>query len=326
MLISRTPLRVSFFGGGTDLPEYFESHRGAVIGTAIDKYVYHTVSRFPSELFDYSTRISYSKVECVKSIEDIEHKPFREILRHSGVHKDVEIHVASDLPSFSGLGSSSSFTVGLIKALRGFRNEHIGQQELMKEAIRIEREVLNEAVGCQDQAFAAFGGMNIVSFQPNNSINVERLSVSQATIEELSASLILFFTGITRKAVNIEADKIKRISQLGKNLSSMLNVVDEAYNLLTSGRELEKFGYLLDKTWQEKKQLSEAVSNSVIDDIYTTAMANGALGGKLLGAGGGGFLLFFVPPERREKLINSLSHLSEIKFSMNAPGSTIIHS
>lgn len=326
MLICRTPFRVSFFGGGTDLPEYFNKYRGAVIGTAIDKYIYHTISRFPSELFEYNTKISYSKVECVKSIDDITHLPFREILRSTNILKDVEIHIAADLPSYSGLGSSSSFTVGLLQAINAFKGQDISPLELAKEAIRIERDVLRESVGCQDQTFAAFGGMNLIRFGPDNEIVVEPLHLSGNVIEELSASLIMFFTGITRRASNIEADKIKHINSLESNLHSLLSIVEEAYELLQSGTNLFKFGELLHRGWNEKKRLANGVSNPVIDEIYDTGIRNGALGGKLLGAGGGGFMLFFVPPEKREKLKKSLSHLSEIPFSMGAAGSTIIYS
>ncbi len=325
MLISRTPFRVSFFGGGTDLPEFYRKHKGAVIGTAIDKYIYHTVSRFPSELFDYTTRISYSKVECVNNINEIQHAPFREILKECGIEKDVEIHIAADLPSFSGLGSSSSFSVGLLNALTRFQGKGLSPLELAKEAIRIEREVLREAVGCQDQAFAAFGGMNLISFKPDDSIEVEPIAISPAAMEELSASLVLFFTGITRRAVNVESDKIKRINDLSQNLLSMLNIVDDAYRLLTNGRNLEQFGALLHKTWVEKKALSSGVSNEQIDNMYRLGMENGALGGKLLGAGGGGFLLFFVPPEKKQVLRKAMSSFSEIEFTMAAPGSSIIY-
>lgn len=326
MIISRTPLRISFFGGGTDLPEFYRNHRGAVLGTAIDKYIYHSVFRFPSKLFDYKTRISYSKVECVNDISEIQHRPFREILKELGVNGDIEIHVASDLPSFSGLGTSSAFTVGLIKALSAYNNKHIGQAELTREAVRIEREVLKEAVGCQDQAFAAYGGLNLITFSQDDGISVERLSISKTRMEELSESLMLYFTGITRRAHDIESEKIKNIGAIEDNLKSMLKLVDTAYDLIAGNSSLSKFGLLLDRTWQDKKKLSAGVSNEVIDTIYQTAMANGALGGKLLGAGGGGFLLFFVPPENKSKLRAALSHYHEIKFSMNAPGATIIHS
>ncbi len=325
MLISRTPLRISFFGGGTDLPEFYLKNGGAVIGSAIDKYIYHTVSPFPSELFDYTTKIVYSKVECVKAIDEIQHVPFREILRESGITKDIEIHVAADLPSFSGLGSSSTFTVGLLNALNGFQKRKISTLELANEAIRIEREILQEAVGCQDQAFAAFGGMNLITFEKDGKIKVEPLGISKDTKEELSQSLILYFTGITRRAVNIEAEKIKRIANIEGNLKSMLMIVDEAYNLLTSGKDLSGFGKLLDKSWKEKKCLAAGVTNSEIDAMYRTAMENGALGGKLLGAGGGGFLLFFIPPEKRKGLQKAMQGYCEIEFSLEAPGATIIY-
>jgi len=325
MIICRTPFRVSFFGGGTDLPEFFQKNGGAVIGTAIDKYIYHSVSKFPSELFEYNTKIVYSKIECVKNIEDLMHAPFREILKESNVLKDVEIHIAADLPSYSGLGSSSSFSVGLLKALYTFRGIDVTPLALAEEAIRIEREVLKEAVGCQDQTFAAFGGLNFIRFGPGSSISVEPLRLSELTMEELSASLVMYFTGITRRAANIEADKIKNINTLNANLKSMLQIVDEAYDLLISGKPLSRFGTLLNRGWMEKKSLAAGVTSSVIDEIYSTAMKNGALGGKLLGAGGGGFMLFFVPPEKREQLKKSLSHLSEIPFKIDAPGSSIIH-
>jgi len=325
MIICRTPFRVSFFGGGTDLPEFFQKNGGAVIGTAIDKYIYHTVSKFPSELFEYNTKIVYSKIECVNHIDDLLHAPFREILRESNIIKDIEIHIAADLPSYSGLGSSSSFSVGLLKALSRFRGINITPLELANEAIRIEREVLNEAVGCQDQTFAAFGGFNLIRFGPGSSISVEPLLISKEKMEELSASLIMFFTGITRRAASIEADKIKNINTLNDNLKSMLHIVDEAYELLISDKPLSGFGTLLNRGWIEKKALAAGVTSNIIDEIYSTAMQNGALGGKLLGAGGGGFMLFFVPPEKRDKLKKSLNHLTEIPFKMDAPGSSIIH-
>jgi D-glycero-alpha-D-manno-heptose-7-phosphate kinase len=185
--------------------------------------------------------------------------------------------------------------------------------------------VLKEAVGCQDQTFAAFGGFNLIRFGPGSSISVEPIHLSELTMEELSASLIMFFTGITRRAASIEADKIKNINSLNTNLQSMLRIVDEAYDLLVAGKPLSDFGTLLNRGWMEKKSLAAGVTSSVIDEIYSTAMQNGALGGKLLGAGGGGFMLFFVPPEKREQLKKALSHLSEIPFKMDAPGSSIIH-
>lgn len=326
MIITKTPLRVSFFGGGTDFPEYFSRKGGAVLGTAIDKYVYLSVMRFPSELFDYSVRLAYRKVECVTDVAHIEHAPFREILRHCGIEKNVEINVAADLPSFSGLGTSSSFTVGLIKALNAYGGRHISALDLATQAINIEREVLHEAVGFQDQTFAAFGGFNVIQFSGPDNINVERVVVGHDRLQELDQSLMMFFTGLTRRAQDVEKSKLKNLVAIEENLGRMQRLVEEAHSSLTSNRSLSEFGALLDKTWKEKRSLDPAVSNAQIDHMYDVAMTAGALGGKLLGAGGGGFLLFFVPPERKAKVRAALADYHEIGFSINAPGSSVIHS
>jgi D-glycero-alpha-D-manno-heptose-7-phosphate kinase len=325
MIIAKTPLRVSFFGGGTDLPDFFSKHGGAVLGTSIDKYVYHSVSSFPSHLFDYSVRISYSKVECVRSTAEIEHTPFREILKDFQLDRDIEIHVAADLPSFSGLGTSSAFTVGLIKALHAFKGRHISRSELASEAIRIEQQVLKEAVGCQDQAFAAHGGLNQMRFSRSGDVVVERVSMPGHRREELSQSLMLFFTGITRRAQNIEMNKIKNMARIEGNLLKMLRHVDTACDILTGTGSMTPLGLLLNETWREKRELDPAVSNPTIDAMYEKALEAGALGGKLLGAGGGGFMLFFVPPEQRRTLRTALAGYHEIPFQIDAPGASIIH-
>jgi D-glycero-alpha-D-manno-heptose-7-phosphate kinase len=326
MIITKTPLRVSFFGGGTDFPEYFSRNGGAVLGTAIDKYVYLSVMRFPSELFDYTVRLAYRKVECVSDVAKIEHAPFREILRHCGIEKNVEINVAADLPSFSGLGTSSSFTVGLIKALNAYEGRHISALELATQAIKIEREVLHEAVGCQDQTFAAFGGFNVIQFSGPDRINVERVVIGHDRLTELDGCLMMFFTGLTRRAQEVEKSKLKNLAAIQESLGRMLRLVDEAHALLTSNRSLSEFGILLDRTWKEKRSLDAAVSNPQIDHMYDVAMKAGALGGKLLGAGGGGFLLFYVPIERQPRVRAALADYHEIEFSINAPGSSVIHS
>jgi len=326
MIITRTPLRVSFFGGGTDFPDFFSQHGGAVLGTAIDKYIYHTVSHLPSWLFDHKIRFAYRKVEHARSLDEVEHRPFREILRYCGVQQDVEVNLASDLPSFSGLGSSSSFTVGLIKGVRAFQGRHIGQEELARSAIHVEREVLREAVGQQDQIFAAFGGLNVIRFSGRNDFVVERVPVSPERIRELGDSLLLYFTGITRRAQEVEASKIANMARIQENLRKMLLLVDRAYDALTGNGSLAGFGELLHETWVEKKQLDPGVSTPEIDRLYATGMAAGALGGKLLGAGGGGFMLFFVPPERQAAVRAALSGYHEVPFGINAPGSTIVHS
>jgi len=326
MIITKTPLRISFFGGGSDLPEYFGRHGGAVLGTSIDKYVYLSVTRFPSRLFDYNIRVAYRKVECVGSLEQIEHSPVREALRLCGIERDIEISVAADLPSFSGLGSSSSFSVGLLKALHGHLGRHIGAAELMGLAIHLERDILREAVGYQDQVFAAYGGFNYVEFSGSHGVHVERVATSRERLEELDRSLMMFFTGVTRRAASVEQDKIANLSAIEENLARMRRMVDEGLAILTSNRPLSEFGELLRRTWQEKRCLSNAVSNPVIDGMYATAMENGAIGGKLLGAGGGGFMLLFVPPERQQRLREALQGFHEVEFSINAPGSAVIHS
>ena len=326
MIIVRTPLRISFFGGGTDFPEFFSKNSGAVLGTAIDKYIYHTISHVPSWLFDHKIRFAYRKVEFANSLDEIEHIPFREILRYCGILKDIEVNLASDLPAFSGLGSSSSFTVGLIKGLNAFSGKHVNQQNLAKQAIHIEREVLREAVGVQDQIFAAYGGLNLVQLSSNNNFSVERIALSNDRLAELDASLMLFFTGITRQAQEVEKKKIQNIANINESLRKMLVLVERAHTALTSNASLASFGSLLNETWKEKRLLDPAVSNSDIDLLYEKGIEAGALGGKLLGAGGGGFMLFFVPPEKQNRVRLALAAYNEVQFSINAPGSSIIHS
>lgn len=326
MIICRTPLRISFVGGGTDFPEFFGRHGGAVLATAIDKYIYHSVSRFPSELFDYSIRLAYRKVECVKSLDDVEHSPFREILRYFGIERDVEISLAADLPSFSGLGSSSSFTVGLINALTAFQGRFIARGELARLAIRMEREILQEAVGLQDQVVAAYGGLNLITFSGSDQFVVTRVAISRRRLEELNGSLMLFFTGITRQAERIERRKIRRLGRIETGLKRLLGLVDRAHEILTGNGPLESFGEVLDRAWREKRELDTAVSNPAIDGMYERAIAAGALGGKLCGAGGGGFLLLFVPADRQEAVRRALRGHPEVRFGIDAPGSGIVHS
>lgn len=326
MIISKTPLRISFFGGGTDFPEFYEQHGGAVLGSAIDKNIYHAVTRFHSELFDYSIRLAYRKVECVKSLEDIEHAPFREILRKLEIIKDVEISLTSDLPSFSGLGSSSAFTVGLINALNAYKGKHIGQNSLAKSAIHMERETLKESVGCQDQIFSAFGGFNLIEFKPHNEFTVNRVSLSGPRMEEFNESLLMFFTGITRRASALERKKIENLAANEAALKRMLALVGKAHDVLMSNQSLSEFGKLLDETWREKRTLDAGVSCDEIDQMYKSALEAGAIGGKLLGAGGGGFMLFFVPPEKQDSVRKTLAAYYEVRFNLNTPGSGIIYS
>lgn len=326
MIICQTPFRVSFFGGGTDHPEFFEKHGGAVLGTAIDKFIYHSVAPFPSRLFDYSIRLSYRQVECVKEIDEIQHAPFREVLRELSYSSDVEINLAADLPSSSGLGSSSSFTVGLFNALLAMRGEFISKHDLAYRAIRMERQVLGETVGCQDQVMAAFGGFNLVTFHREDQIVVHRVPLSRDRMTELDESLMLFFTGFTRRAEQIEKAKLKRMDEIEARLKRMLGLVENAYGLLAGNQPLSAFGELLHTAWMEKRALDAGVSNPQIDRIYELGREAGALGGKLLGAGGGGFVLLFVPPERQPAVRHALRNYYEAPFHINAPGSGIIHS
>jgi len=326
MIITRTPLRVSFFGGGTDFPDFFSRHGGAVLGSAIDKYIYHTVSHLPSWLFDHKIRFAYRKVEHARSLDEVEHRPFREILRHCGVMQDVEVNLASDLPSFSGLGSSSSFTVGLLKGIHAFQGKHIGPEDLARTAIYVERSVLKETVGLQDQVFAAYGGLNVIRFRGEDDFVVERVPISQQRLRELNDSLLLFFTGVTRQAQEVEKSKLSNLERIQDNLKKMHLMVERGYDALTSNGSLVQFGQLLHDSWMEKRNLDKSVSNSTIDKLYETGVNAGALGGKLLGAGGGGFMLFLCPPEQQPTVRKALQQYHEVRFALNAPGSTVVHS
>ncbi|NVK33313.1 MAG: hypothetical protein HWE23_02465 [Rhodobacteraceae bacterium] len=325
MIIVRTPLRISLFGGGTDFPEYFKANGGGVIGSAIDKYIYHTLSHFPSWLFEHKIRFAYRIVEQVPDVEHIKHRPFKEILKYHGIHENIEVNLASDLPSFTGLGSSSSFTVGLIKGLNAFKGQLIGMKELAQTAIHLERNVLEESVGFQDQLFASYGGFNHIKFYGNESFDVERINVNEGQTQELSDNLILLYTGMTRRASDIEEEKLKRMDKNLSSLDRMYACVDEARKVLSSGDSIDDIGHLLDESWQLKRSLSGDVTNPHIDDAYKLGMQSGALGGKLLGAGGGGFLLFYVPKREQHRFRSAFSNMHEVAVTLNAQGSSVIH-
>lgn len=325
MIITRTPFRISFFGGGTDYPEYFTRYGGAVLGTAIDKFGYISVTHFYSRLFDYSIRFAYRQVECVKRLDEIQHAPFRECLRWCGISDSIEVNYVAELPSFSGLGTSSSFIVGLLNALYAFQGRYIQPMDLAYQAIKIEREVLKEAVGCQDQVFAAVGGFNLIEFRAMEDIVVHRVPLSRERLHEFEEHLLVLDTGIRRRASEIAANQIRKVDANRQQLKQMRKMVDEGYAILTGSGDLAKFGLLLHRAWCLKRTLDDSVSNDVIDNIYEQGRRAGALGGKLLGAGGGGFILFFVPPEKKQAVRESLGHLVEIPVRVNAPGSCIIH-
>ncbi len=299
---------------------------GAVLATAIDKYSYVTASPFLSHLFDYSIRVSYRKVELAREVSAIEHSVFRECLKICRLEKDIELHNVADLPAFTGLGSSSTFTVSLLHALHCFAGQFIKPKELSQEAIYVERHILEENVGCQDQVMAAYGGFNLVEFHSETDIHVQRVPLSPERLADFEKHLFLVFTGIKRKASDVAAQQLKRVEQNLPVLRAMKAMVSEGYELLTSSRPLHDFGKLLHRAWEAKRSLDGCVSNMEIDAAYHRGIEAGAWGGKLLGAGGGGFLLFFAPPEVHPKLASAFAGLQLLKVRINAPGSQIIFS
>lgn len=326
MLISRAPVRISFFGGGTDYPEYFLQHGGAVLATAIDKFSYVTASPFLSHLFDYSIRVSYRKVELVKNPSEMEHVVFRECLKFCGLEKDIELHNVADLPAFTGLGSSSAFTVSLLQALHSFKGEFIRPLDLAYEAIYVERHLVKDKVGCQDQLMAAMGGFNLVEFRKEDDIVVSRVTMAPERMAEFEEHIFIVFTGIKRRAANVVEKQLKRVGDNKETLKLMRSMVDKGWDILTSNQCLSAFGELLDQAWQAKRSLDVGISNGDIDRIYQQGREAGAWGGKLLGAGAGGFMLFFAPPSVHPRLAETFKDHQVLSVKINAPGSQIIFS
>ena len=326
MIISRAPVRISFLGGGTDYPEHFLKEGGAVLATAIDKFSYVTASPFLSHLFDYAMRISYRKVELVKEVHSIEHNVFRECLKLCSFERDIELHNFADLPAFTGLGSSSAFTVSLLQALHTFKGQFLRPEELACEAIHVERHILKDNVGCQDQVLSAYGGFNLVEFRTEKDFVVNRVPLPPQRLVDFQAHLFLVFTGITRKASDVVAHQLKRVEQNLPALRAMRAMVYEGHDILVAGRSLREFGELLHRAWEAKRSLDGGISNAEIDGIYATGREAGAWGGKLLGAGGGGFMLFFAPPESHPKLRHVFAGRQVLNVKINAPGAQIIFS
>lgn len=326
MIITRTPLRISFFGGGTDFPEYYQSHGGIVVAAAIDRYCYMNASRFPSRLFDYAIRVSYSRGELVRSPADIEHPVFRACLEHVGISSDIELHAILDLPAFTGLGSSSSFTVGLLHALHTFKGNRVTPGMLSSEAIHIERSVLGECVGCQDQLIAAHGGFCLIEFGKEGLPKVSQIRISARNLERLQQHILLVFTKITRRAQQIEKTKLPAMAMGSEIFAAMKEMAKSSLRILEADDaiDVEALGTLLDENWQHKRRLSANVSNDVIDEMYKMGMAKGAYGGKLLGAGGGGFLMFLAPPERHEHIRNAFSGHECQQMELGVSGSQVI--
>jgi D-glycero-alpha-D-manno-heptose-7-phosphate kinase len=324
MIISRTPFRVSLFGGGTDYPAWFREHGGAVLGTAIDKYCYISVRVLPP-FFEHRHRIVYSKVELVHGIDEIQHPAVRGVLSEFKVRDGLEIHHDADLPARSGLGSSSSFTVGLLHALHAMRGRMVTKGELSREAIRIEQEVLEESVGCQDQIFAAYGGFNRIDFNADGTFLTSPLVLRPERRAEFAQSMMLFFTGFSRFATDFAKDQLSNIKSRVVQLTAMRAMVDEAQEILRDEhRPIREIGVLLHEAWRLKRQLADTVSNPQIDEIYEAGRSAGAIGGKLLGAGGGGFIVFFVEPECRERVREKLKNLIHVSFGIDTEGSKIV--
>ncbi|MDE1920916.1 MAG: kinase [Candidatus Omnitrophica bacterium] len=323
MIISRTPFRMSFFGGGTDYNGWFQEHNGAVLATTIDKYCYITCRYLPP-FFEHKSRIIYSVMEHVReSIDEINHPSVRECLRFLKIQEGLEIHHDGDLPARTGLGSSSSFTVGLLNSLYALKGQMVSKERLAREAIHVEQDMIKENVGCQDQMQAAYGGFNLIEFGGTNHLRVQPLTLPASKLELLQEHLMLFFSGFSRNASTIAKAQVDNIPQKKVELSRMHEMVREAVEVL-NGNDLLKFGRLLDESWKLKRTLSDKISTPHIDDLYATAVKAGAVGGKLLGAGGGGFVLFFAEPSRQAKIRQALKNLLEVPFKFESSGSQII--
>ncbi len=324
MIISRTPHRVSFFGGGTDYPGYYLDYGGKVLGTAIDKYCYLNVRKLPP-FFDHKHRIVYSLQENVNELGEIKHPSVRETLKYLDIDFGVSIHHDGDIPARSGMGSSSAFTTGLLKSMLALKGKYISNKELAKEAIHIEQDLIKENVGSQDQTFAAFGGFNIIEFFKNGEINVNPVIISPGRLKQFESSLMLFFTGLSRIASRVAKEQVNNIKTNLDRLHKMKELVDTAVEILSSEHTpLRAFGELLNDSWRLKKTLSKHITTPQVEQIYERALNAGAIGGKLLGAGGGGFVLFYVEPEDQAKVRRALKDYLHIPFSFDYDGSKIV--
>lgn len=323
MIITKTPFRMSFFGGGTDMESFFKENGGSVLSTTFDKYCYVNVRHLP-RFFDYSTELSYSKTERVTSIDAIEHPAIRNAMKMLDMH-EIRLTYEADLPARSGLGTSSSFAVGMLNAFYALKGKYASKKQLADEAIYLERVLCNEAGGWQDQIAASFGGFNRIDFN-SDGYTVQPVIVSPERKQQLNNNLMMFFTGFTRFSSEIQkANKLDDESKT-KQLKQMLTLVDEAESILTDqSKDLDDFGRLLDVTWKLKRQTGKSVSTSNIDNLYDKGISAGALGGKLLGAGGGGFLVFYVTPEKQAAVKEAMKDLLYIPFKFEDSGTQVIY-
>jgi D-glycero-alpha-D-manno-heptose-7-phosphate kinase len=324
MIISRTPYRISLFGGGTDYPAWYRGHGGAVIGTTINKYCYVSIRCLPP-FFEHRHRIVYSKIELPNTVDEIQHPAVRAVLKETGINSGVEIQHHGDLPARSGMGSSCAFTVGLLHAVRAFQGRMASPRWLADEGTRIEQEVIRENVGSQDQIWAAFGGTNVITFQKDGSYAVHPVVLSPERRRELESHMLLFFTRFTRVASSIAEKTIARLPKKTRQLNRLRQMVDEAAEVLTNPcRSVAEIGPMLHDSWLIKKDLTEEVSTPLIDMIYESARSAGALGGKLLGAGGGGFMVLIAKPQDHQRIREKLRGFIEVTFQIGSSGSRIV--
>lgn len=322
MIITKTPFRMSFFGGGTDFKGFYNEHGGAVISTTFNKYCYVNVRHLP-RFFDYSSELSYAQIERVNEIENIKHPAIREAMKFLDMH-EIRLTYEADLPARSGLGTSSSFAVGMLNAFYGLKGKYADKKKLADEAIYLERVLCKESGGIQDQIAAAFGGLNRINFNADG-YTVNPIIVSAERKKELNDNLMLFFTGFSRFSSDISKVQENTMKDKTKQLLEMLRLVDDAEKILTSKNDLNDFGRLLDYTWKLKRGITSKISNDSIDTLYTKAIKAGAIGGKLLGAGGGGFLLFYVEPGKRRAVKEAMKDLLYVPFEFENNGTSIIH-
>ena len=323
MIISRTPLRVSFIGGGSDLSVYYRRRPGSVVSSAVDMYIYITVNK----KFDDLIRVSYSKTEMVQSVDEVEHNIIREALKMTGISKGVDIVYMGDIPLGSagvGLGSSSSLAVGVLNALYAYKGQHVSAEHLAREACEIEIEVLQHPIGKQDQYAAAYGGLNFIQFNKDESVFVDPIICGKEIRHKLNSKLLLFYTGITRISSNILAEQKSNIDSNGQYLDEMVKLSNVFMELLIKG-DLNSIGYLLHEGWEYKKKLAATITTNMIDDYYEKARKAGAIGGKVLGAGGGGFLLLYCDEKYQDRVRKALSGLKEVPFLFEPQGSKIIY-
>ena len=323
MIITKTPFRISFFGGGTDMPSFFNEHGGAVISTTFDKYAYVNVRHLPP-FMPYYTELCYSRFERVNDVNDIEHPAIREAMRMLDIH-EIRLTYEGDLPARTGLGTSSTFAVGMLNAFYALKGKYVGKRKLAEDAIYLERELCKESGGWQDQIAAAFGGLNRIDFS-NNQFKVTPIIIHPEKKKLLNDSLMLFFTGISRFSSEVQKDTMSNQDKKLAQLKEMLSLVDDAQSILESKHsDLNEFGRLLDHTWRLKRDTGGKISNNSIDALYERGLKAGALGGKLLGAGGGGFLLFYIEPDKKEALLKEFDELMHVPFKFETEGTSVVH-